>query len=140
MELNTHTALSQAEEQRRTNIVENTRRMILDALAIEVQDGTALRLPYRDFYLQIAFSPVHPLIMLQFVRTCGRQVLKRDFGRVNTLNNNSVLGGSTINEDMNCFVFRATQWLDAALEKDRFAEILARSYDEAARSYVELFS
>jgi len=131
--------LSQSERMRRADIIEDTRKMLRHDFPVEDEDGASLVLPYQGFHLQITFSALHPLIMLHFVCVCSRQLLKRDFERVNRLNAKGVLGGHFLDDALNCYVFRLTQWLDAKLEPERFCELLMRGYQEAARGYAELF-
>ena len=54
------------------------------------------------------------------------------------LNLHSVLGSHAINEDVGCYSYRATHWLDTELTPERFFEILSRCVDEADRGYFNL--
>lgn len=56
----------------------------------------------------------------------------------NELNLHSVLGSHAINEDVGCYSYRATHWLDTELTPERFFEILSRCVDEADRGYFNL--
>jgi len=49
-----------------------------------------------------------------------------------------VLGSHAINEDVGCYSYRATHWLDTELTPERFFEILSRCVDEADRGYFNL--
>lgn len=132
--------LTQDERKHRADIIEDTRRMLLTHFPVEDEDSTSFVLPYEGFHLQVAFSALHPLVMLHFVCVCSRQLLKRDFERINRLNAKAVLGGHFLDDTLNCYVFRLTQWLDAKPEPERFCELLLRGYQEATRGFAELFS
>ena len=58
-----HCDLSQKEQHRRKEIAEHTRPpgMLLTELPIDSQDETSIMGRYRDYYLQISFSELHPL-------------------------------------------------------------------------------
>ena len=58
-----HCDLSQSEQRKRKEIAEHTRKMILSELEIESQDEISLMAGYRDYYLQISFSELHPLLV-----------------------------------------------------------------------------
>ena len=47
--------LTQTEQQRRRDIAEHTRAMIISQLRVDAQDETSLMTDYRDYYLQISF-------------------------------------------------------------------------------------
>ena len=55
-----HCDLSQKEQHRRKEIAEHTRQMLLAELPIDSQDETSIMGRYRDYYLQISFSELHP--------------------------------------------------------------------------------
>ena len=56
----------------------------------------------------------------------------------NELNLKSILGSHAINDEVGCYSYRATQWLDNEMEAPRFFEILDRCVDEASRGYHKL--
>ncbi len=51
--------LSKAEQLRRKNLADNARQMILAHIRVEDQDESSVMLGYRDYYMQISFSPLH---------------------------------------------------------------------------------
>ena len=51
----THYELSQAEQQRRKEIAERTKQMIMTQMQIKSEDETSIMTNYRDYYLQISF-------------------------------------------------------------------------------------
>ena len=57
---------------------------------------------------------------------------------VNQLNLNSVLGSHAINQEVGCYSYRSTHWLDTELTAERFFEMLDRCADEADRGYIRL--
>ena len=54
---------------------------------------------------------------------------------LNELNLKSVYGSHAINEQANCYIYRATYWLDAELDRQRFLEILERFSEEAQKGF-----
>ena len=126
--------LSTEEKQLRRRIAENVRAMIKENLNIQDEDGSSLVADYCGYYLQISFSDVHPLMMLCLAKgLVGIDTEKKN--KVNDLNLNSILGSHAINDEVGCYSYRATQWLDLAISPARFFEILDRCVDEAARGY-----
>ena len=54
--------LTRAEQVRRTDLAQKARRMILSHMKVEAEDETSLTLDHRGYYMQISFSPLHPLL------------------------------------------------------------------------------
>ena len=109
--------------------------MVKQSLTIEEADDTGLMMMFEDFYLQISFSELHPLMVIYLVRYLERKISIHDKDKVNKLNLASVLGGHTVDTDIGCYAYRTTHWLDAPLTRERFFEILYRSLSEAQRGY-----
>lgn len=133
-----HYDLSQGEQQRRREIAEHTRKMILSQLRIESQDETSLMTGYRDYYLQISFSELHPLMVFCLAKALTRPSTLKQRQMTNELNLHSILGSHAINDDVGCYSYRATHWLDTEMDASRFYEILDRCVDEADRGYGKL--
>ena len=133
-----HYDLSQGEQQRRREIAEHTRKMILSQLRIESQDETSLMTGYRDYYLQISFSVLHPLMVFCLAKALTRPSTPKQRQMTNELNLHSILGSHAINDDVGCYSYRATHWLDTEMEASRFYEILDRCVDEADRGFGKL--
>lgn len=133
-----HCNLSGSEQKRRREIAANTRGMILSQLSIESQDETSLMTGYRDYYLQISFSDLHPLMVFCLAKALARPSTLKQRQMTNELNLHSILGSHAINDDVGCYSYRATHWLDTELEPGRFYEILDRCVDEADRGYRKL--
>lgn len=131
--------LSQKEMVRRKAISENTRKMICDVLEVLSQDETSIMTTYRDFFLQISFSELHPLMVFCMAKPID-PVKGSPASRSNKVNLTSVLGSHCVNEYYNCYHFRATHWLDSEMSKTRFLEILNRCVDEASRGYQKVAS
>lgn len=134
----THCDLSENEQKRRREIAEHTRKMILTQLPIESQDETSLMTGYRDYYLQISFSELHPLMVFCLAKAMDRPSTLRQRQMTNDLNLHSILGSHAINDEVGCYSYRATHWLDAELDARRFYEILDRCVDEADRGFYKL--
>lgn len=133
-----HCELSQSEQQRRHQIAEHTRKMILSQLSVEDQDETSLMADYRSYYLQISFSDLHPLMVFCLAKALKSPSTPRQRQLTNELNLRSILGSHAINDEVGCYSYRATQWLDTELDASRFFEILDRCVDEADRGFYKL--
>ena len=105
--------LTRAEQVRRTDLAQKARRMILSH----------------------SFSPLHPLLVVCLAKAIRNPDGARKQQLANELNLHSVLGSHAINEDVGCYSYRATHWLDTELTPERFFEILSRCVDEADRGY-----
>lgn len=134
----TYCDLCVAEQQRRKRIVEQTRQMIYAHLQVQEDDGTSLLSSYNGYYLQISFSEIHPLMVLCLARAMPYPSSGKQCQMANELNLRSILGSHAINDDVGCYSYRATQWLDEKMEAPRFFEILDRCVDEADRGYHKL--
>lgn len=128
-------ALSIEEKRRRKTLSDEARNMVKQSLAIEEEDDAGLMMMFEDFYLQISFSELHPLMVIYLVRGLARKISIHDKDKVNKLNLVSVLGGHTVDTGIGCYAYRTTHWLDAPLTRERFFEILHRSLSEAQRGY-----
>lgn len=128
--------LSKSEMLQRKERIEKTRNMICKELPIVAEDETSVMTTYRDFYLQISFSELHPLMVFCLARPLET---KCDVAtRFNEMNLKSILGSHAVNKEFDCYNYRATHWLDTELEPSRFFEILSRCADEAIRGYHQL--
>lgn len=130
--------LNAAEQKRRHEIVAHTRSMILSQLPIEAKDESSLMTGYHDYYLQISFSELHPLMVFCLAKALPHPSSSRQRQMTNDLNLRSILGSHAINDDVGCYSYRATHWLDMELDAPRFFEILDRCVDEANRGYLKL--
>ena len=127
--------LSVHEKKRRKEVSEHTKKMILSTLVIEEQDETSVMTGYRNYYLQISFSELHPLMVFCLAKKLNDTGSTRQLNAINNLNLKSILGSHSINKEVGCYSYRATHWLDNDLEVSRFFEILDRCVDEADKGY-----
>lgn len=129
-----HCELTKEEMVRRKELSDKTRKMICEWMTIAAEDETSVMTIYRDFYLQISFSELHPLMVFGLAKpvTGDPDVMKI---RSNEMNLRSVLGCHSVNESIGCYNYRATHWLETQLDKDRLFEILNRCADDAIRGY-----
>ena len=132
------TGLSRKEELRRKTLSDSARAVIMKALPIESEDETCVMLEHDDFYLQIAFSPLHPLMVFYLARSLDKPGTKKELLSLNDFNLKSVLGSHAINNEVGCYSFRAAHWLETELTEKRFFEILGRCIEEAQRAYFQL--
>lgn len=112
--------LTRAEQVRRTDLAQKARRMILSHMKVEAEDETSLTLDHRGYYMQISFSPLHPLLVVCLAKAIRNPDGARKQQLANELNLHSVLGSHAINEDVGCYSYRATHWLDTELTPERF--------------------
>ena len=127
--------LSEKDKKTRYKIAADTRAMIAKALCIEDQDESSLMMIYEGYYLQISFTQVHPLIVIYFAKAVEQPITQEKIQAVNELNNKGVLGGHALNKRLGCYSYRATNWLDHELTKERFFEILNRCLEDANHGY-----
>lgn len=130
--------LSRQEQSRRKQLSDRARDTIVHTLPVQDADETSIMLGYDGFYLQIAFSEFHPLMVFYLARGLDRPGTVSDRRLINELNLRSVLGSHALNDEIGCYSYRSAHWLDAELTKPRFLEILRRCADEAARGYNRL--
>jgi hypothetical protein len=133
--MNTITAKARAH---RIDLARNARDLICHTLPVEDADGQSLMIAYGDFYLQVAFSGLHPLMIIYLARAMGRPCTREDVMLINELNLKGVLGCHALNKDAGCYSFRAVHWLDAELTQTRFLEMLGRDAGEARQAYALL--
>ena len=93
---------------------------------------------YRDYYLQISFSELHPLMVFCLAKALTHPSTHKQCEIANDLNLRSVLGSHAVNDEVGCYSYRATHWLDTELDATRFYEILDRCVDEADRGFYKL--
>lgn len=130
--------LSTTEQNRRRELIKRIRFIILNEMQVEAQDETSLMLTYNGFYLQISFSELHPLMVFCLAKALPGSGHAKHYCIVNDLNLKGVLGSHAINEEIGCYSYRATHWLDTDMTVSRFLEILDRCVDEAERGYSRL--
>lgn len=130
--------LNKEEQDRRREIAEQARRMILEHLPVEDQDETSLTAEYHGYYMQISFSPLHPLVVICLAKSIDKPGSAKKQQMINRLNLSSVLGSHAINPEVGCYSYRSTHWLDTELTAERFFEMLNRCTDEAERGYYRL--
>ena len=130
--------ISQEEQYRRSEIVKQMKKMLASQLQIEAEDEQTLMTNYHDYYLQISFSELHPLMVFCLAKSLQKPSTMKQRLLTNELNLRSVLGSHSINDEVGCYSYRATHWLDVVLEPKRFFEMLDRCVDEADRGILKL--
>lgn len=126
------------EAQRRLDLYQHAREVVLHSLHVEEADDISLMLNYDGFYLQIAFSKRHPLMVFYLARALSRTGTRDDRRLINELNLKSVLGSHALNDQVGCYAYRSAHWLDTKISSTRFLEMLDRCTDEARRGYFSL--
>jgi hypothetical protein len=127
--------LSRQEQERRKQLSNRARAMIVRALPVDDADDTCVTLAYDGFYLQIAFSEYHPLLVLYLARGLNRAGTPKDRLLINELNLKGVLGSHALGDEAGCYSYKAAHWLDAELTQARYLEILRRCAGEATRGF-----
>ena len=112
--------------------------MLREALPVEYEDNLCLSANLNEWYLQVSFSHLHPLIVIGLARTIPIPASVAQYITANEINLHSTLGCHTINSNTGCYAYRATQWLDTELTRERFMEILHRCMGEAERGYKKI--
>ncbi len=131
--------LTQSELVRRKKLSDNTRKLVCSLLDIVAEDESSVMTIYRDFYLQISFSELHPLMVFCLAKQLDGK-LSTAGTRSNDMNQRSILGSHSVNEEFGCYNYRATHWLETEMNQKRFFEILDRCVDEAIRGYRQFAS
>jgi len=126
------------ERARRKELAVKARALITQTLPVEDADESSLMLGYNGFYLQIAFSELHPLMVFYLARAVDRPQVRNDVTIVKELNLKGVLGSHALNTEAGCYSYREAHWLDTELSRARFLERLSRGAEEAGRGYVQL--
>jgi len=133
--------ISAQEQARRKAIAVHARRLLLDNLVVQDADETSLLLHHEGFFLNVSFSPLHPLMVIHLARGLGEKVgTPKQKALLNDLNLKSVLGSHAINGQMGCYTYRATHWLETEITLLRFHEILGRCTEEAQRGHALLMA
>lgn len=125
------------EIRQRKDRASHARNLVMECMKIEAIEDGAMMTRFQNFFLQISISELHPLIVFCFARpmTDGTQ---DSMIFINDLNLKSVYGSHAVNELVSCYIYRATYWLDADLDKRRFLEILERFSEEAHKGFLTI--
>ena len=122
----------------RKSLSDQTHQMVRTVLYPQDTDETISSLEYNGFYLQIAFSEVHPLMVFYLAKGIDNPGANKKRLLLNELNLHSVLGSHAINTEVSCYSFRSAHWIDCEITELRFIEILERCTEEAMRGYSKL--
>ena len=133
----TRFSVKQEELERRRKLAAHARKLLSDNLQIVAEDETSVMTCYQDFYVQISFSDLHPLLVIYFAREIPPACLKKK-RLLNSLNSSSVLGSHFVNEEVSCYTFRATVWMETEIQCSRFYEIFDRCAEEAGRGFEKM--
>lgn len=128
---------SMAEILKRRDNADHARNLVMECMIIEEIEDNALMTRFHDFFLQISISELHPLIIFCFARPILGG-FEEGNAYINDLNLKSIYGSHCVNKQANCYIYRATYWLDIPLNKERLSEILDRFSDEAQRGYLTI--
>lgn len=101
-------AITKKEQARRAELAAHARQMLLENLPIEYQDGMCLSINISGWYLQVSFSPLHPLMVICLARQIKTPATIAQYLDTNDINLHSILGCHTINSDTGCYAYRAT--------------------------------
>ena len=110
--------LSKDEQQRRKELATHVREMICEQMPVEAQDETSLMMGYRDYYLQISFSDLHPLMVFCLAKALIKPSTVKQQRMANDLNLRSILGSHAINEEVGCYSYPWWSYRFHAREKN----------------------
>ena len=105
-------------------------RQMFDGAAIDSQDETSIMGRYRDWYLQISFSELHPLMVICLAKALTHPGTAKAVSDRKRSESEKCARSHAINDEVGCYSYRATHWLDTELDAKRFYEILDRCVDE----------
>ena len=114
------------------------RTLIIETLPVEESDEFSVMLGYQGFFMQIVFSNVYPLIILNMARQLNHAPGKGDARIIYILNMNDLLGSHTVNPESRIYLYRTVRHLDKGFSKKRLLEILEYSAGEANQAYNQL--
>ena len=103
--------LTKEEQVRRSTLANNARDMIRANMTVEAEDETSMTLDYRGYYMQISFSPLHPLLVMCLAKAIRNPGGTRTQQRINELNLHSVLGSHAINNDAAIPIAQRIGWI-----------------------------
>ena len=113
------------------------RNLVMECMQIEAVEDGAMMTRFHNFYLQISFSELHPLAVFCFARPISA-LDEEDRYKLKCLNLKSIYGAHAVNEDGNCYIYRAAFWLEGELNKSRLFEILDRFSEEANKGFLTI--
>ena len=131
-------ACPEAESFCRHKRVESARRLVVEKLGLDRETGGTYSGFYKDFFLVVDFSELHPLMVLTFSRPYPLHVNVHTYRRLNRTNQSSILGSHIMNNDVGCYSFRATQWLLSSLTEEDLYRILERCHADAQKGFAAL--
>lgn len=122
---------------RRKEHASHARKLVMECMKIEAVEEGAMMTRMQGFFLQITFSELHPLMVFCFARPIAST--SEDLGlSLNEMNLKSIYGAHAINDQGNCYIYRASYWLDRELERERLFEILERFSEEAHKGFLTM--
>lgn len=115
----------------------HARNLVMESMKIEAVEDGAMMTRLHNFFLQISFSEFHPLMVFCFARpmTNINEDVKQS---LNEMNIKSIYGTHAVNEQANCYLYRATYWLDGELDRNRLFEIMDRFSEEAHKGFLTI--
>ena len=130
--------LSNSDILRNHQLVENARSVISSQLELDLEEDGSLTGFYTGFFLVISFSELHPLMVVTLSKPYSLRVDVNTYRALNRTNISSILGSHSINNDVGCYSFRATQWLWSAMTEADFRLFLSRCQSAAEKGYTAL--
>lgn len=121
-------------------LVKRAKTMLAERLPIEAQDENTMMIAHKTFHLELMFSEAHPLMVICLTKALPADLNELPLRELNHLNLHSILGAHVLNDEVGCYAYRATVWLDAQLTFERFTEILERCEAEANRGIRHILS
>ena len=130
--------LSDSDILRHHQLIEKARRVITGLLDLDLEEDGSLTGFYTGFFLVISFSELHPLMVVTLSKPYALRVDVNTYRALNRTNISSILGSHSLNNDVGCYSFRATQWLWSAMTDGDFRLFLSRCQSAAEKGYTAL--
>lgn len=124
----------------RKELADRAHHMVAAKLAYGSAEDSVILTSYHEFYLQISFTQLHPLMVICLMRKMEGEPSVRMEHLANELNQQGVLGCHMVSENYDLYYYRTSHWLDTELTETRFFEILSRCLEDATRGYVYINS
>lgn len=118
--------------------INRIKRMIAALIHVEEEEDGSLTGFYMDFFLQVSFSPLHPLMILSLSKPFYLPLNINLYRALNRVNLHCVLGSHTVSDEVGCYSFRLTHWILSSLTEQQFQQMLERSLSEAQKGFSAL--
>lgn len=117
-------------------IIEANKTMLRQTVKVIGEDDNKMIIGFRDFFVEIFFSSMHPLMVIRFVKFLEVDVDFEGFIVANNMNKDCIYGSHSFDREKRRYYFQATQWLDGVLSSKLLYDMFKR-YDAEATKFLE---